>query len=224
MTCSFPAYIDALLSARRDFDAIFDPTSIGNIPIDSIFTMALVNGLPEDFRYMKDKLYSEDLHKAFPKFDVIYKAMQTYDLNKKKARPSSASSTHPSPTVLAATSGTPTDTLPICNTCHLPFPKVISRTTGKPFTRCASCSLKAKTVATATTVPIAPTPQQIISAQSQIKKAQAVLLTENVDLKVTSTTDPIPSPASRSADSLTATTTTATATSQESPAEEPTRP
>ena len=229
MTGSFAAYMDALLSARRDFDAIFDPTSTGNMPIDNIFTMVLVNGLPEDFRYMKDKLYSEDLHEAFPKFDVVYKAMQTYDLNKKKARPSSASSTHPSPTVLAATSSTPTGTLPICNTCHLPFPKVISRTSGKPFTRCASCSLKAKTAATAT-VPIAPTPQQIISAQSQIKKAQAVLLAANVDLKVTSTTEPIPPSTPHSADSLNQYmqsnhySLTATASFPAPPAEELTRP
>ena len=51
MTGSFPVYIDALLSVRRDLYAIFNPTSTGNMPIDNIFTMVLVNGLLEDFRF-----------------------------------------------------------------------------------------------------------------------------------------------------------------------------
>jgi len=42
--------------------------------------MVLVDGLPEGFRYMKDKLYSEDLNGAFPKFDevVLYSQLTSY--------------------------------------------------------------------------------------------------------------------------------------------------
>jgi hypothetical protein len=69
MTGTFAACSDALSNARLTFDAIFDPTVTGTMPIDKIFTMMIVNGLPERFRYMKDRLYSQDLNGAFPTYD-----------------------------------------------------------------------------------------------------------------------------------------------------------
>ena len=66
MIDTFVVYSDALSNARLTFDAIFDPTATGTMPIDNIFTMIIVNGLPERFRYMKDRLYSQDLNGAFP--------------------------------------------------------------------------------------------------------------------------------------------------------------
>jgi hypothetical protein len=195
-TGTYAAYTDHLLNNRRTFDAIFDPTASGMIPIDNIYTMVLVNGLPESFRYMKDKLYSEDLNGAFPKFDEVRKSMQTYDLNKHKVDVSITPVVPNSPTILAATTDT---TSPICNTCNKPFPRTISRTTNKPFTRCISCSYKARnlvppTVTTPAPTPqqmLAPTQQQITQAQGQLKKAHAVLLAANLNYKVP---DPVPAP------------------------------
>jgi len=70
MTGTYAAYTDHLLNSSQS-RRTFDPTASGMIPIDNIYTMVLVNGLPESFRYMKDKLYSEDLKGAFPKFDEV---------------------------------------------------------------------------------------------------------------------------------------------------------
>jgi len=39
MTGTFIAYSDALPNAHLTFDAIFDPSATGTIPIDNIFTM-----------------------------------------------------------------------------------------------------------------------------------------------------------------------------------------
>ena len=75
MIGTFAAYSDALSN-----DAFFDPTATDTMPIDNIFTMMIVNGLPERFRYMKDRLYSQDLNGAFPTYDEVHLAMQTYDL------------------------------------------------------------------------------------------------------------------------------------------------
>ena len=87
MTGTFAAYSDALSNARLTFDAIFDPKATGTMPIDNIFTMMIVNGLPERFRYMKDRLYSQDLNGAFPTYDEVHLAMQTYDLNNRSVEP-----------------------------------------------------------------------------------------------------------------------------------------
>ena len=122
--------------------------------------------------------------------------MQTYDLNNRSVEPLSA--TPSGPTIFAAT----TDVQPICTICRKPFPRVLSKVSGLPFQRCQPCNYKARnpTVATA---PTAPTPAQVITAQGQLKKAQAVLLAAKVDYKVTSETEPlIPPPTSRDADSL----------------------
>jgi hypothetical protein len=54
LTSTFAAFSDALSDERLTFDGIFDPTSTGTMSIDNIWTMMLVNGLPERFRYMKD--------------------------------------------------------------------------------------------------------------------------------------------------------------------------
>ena len=185
-TGTFATYSDALSNARLTFDAIFDPTATGTMPIDNTFTMMIVNGLPVRFRYMKDRLYSQDLNGAFP----------TYDLNNRSIEPPSA--TPSGPTILAAT----TDVQPICTICRKPFPRVLSKVSGLPFQRCQPCNYKARnpTVATAPTV---PTPAQVTTAQGQLKKAQAVLLAAKVDYNVTSATEPlIPPPTSRDADSL----------------------
>ena len=214
MTGTFAAYSDALSNARLTFDAIFDPTATGTMPIDNIFTMMIVNGLPERFRYMKDRLYSQDLNGAFPTYDEVHLAMQTYDLNNRSVEPPSA--TPSGPTILAAT----TDVHPICTICRKPFPRVLSKVSGLPFQRCQPCNYKARNPTPAPTV---PTPAQVTTAQGQLKKAQAVLLAAKVDYNVTSATEPlIPPPTSRDADSLnrymqsqnySLTATTATATS-----------
>jgi hypothetical protein len=98
--------------------------------------------------------------------------MQTYDLNNRSVEPLSA--TPSDPTILEAT----TDVQPICTICRKPFPRVLSKVSGLPFQRCQPCNYKARnpTVATAPTV---PTPAQVITAQGQLKKAQAVLDAQN---------------------------------------------
>jgi hypothetical protein len=194
LTSTFAAFSDALSDERLTFNAIFDPADTGTMSIDNIWTMILVNGLPERFRYMKDRLYSQDLNGAFPQYEEVHLAMQTYDLNNRGVEPTPM--TPSGPTVLTAT----TDAQLICTLCHKPFPRTISKVSGKPFQRCSPCNYKARNPVPAVT-PV-PTPAQVITAQSQIKKAQAVLLAANVDLKVTSASDPIPPPAPRTADAL----------------------
>ena len=192
MTDTFAAYSDALSNARLTFDAIFDPKATGTMPIDNIFTMMIVNGLPERFRYMKDRLYSQDLNGAFPTYDEVHLAMQTYDLNNRSVEPISA--TPSGPTILTAT----TDVQPICTICRKPFPRVLSKVSGLPFQRCQPCNYKARNP----DVTLVPTPAQVITAQGQLKKAQAVLLAAQVDYKITNTDTLIPPPTTRDVDSL----------------------
>jgi len=154
------------------FDAIFDPTVTGTMPIDNIFTMMIVNGLPERFRYMKD------LNGAFPTYDEVHLAMQTYNLNNRSVKPPSA------------TPQVPPFLQPICIICRKPLPRVLSKVSGLPFQRCQPCNYKACNPTVATT-PAVQAPAQVTTAQGQLKKAQA------------SAAEPlIPPPTSRDADSL----------------------
>ncbi len=52
--------------------------------IENIITMVLINGLPDEFKYMKDLMFSKDLMGEFPDFKETLQAMMTYDLNKQK--------------------------------------------------------------------------------------------------------------------------------------------
>ena len=54
MTSSFAEYVDRLLAQKDSFIAIFDPDGTGMMAIDNIITMILVNGLSDEFKYMKD--------------------------------------------------------------------------------------------------------------------------------------------------------------------------
>ena len=84
MTSSFAEYVDRLLAQKDSFIAIFDPDGTGMMAIDNIITMILVNGLPDEFKYMKDLMFSKDLMGEFPDFKETLQAMMTYDLNKQK--------------------------------------------------------------------------------------------------------------------------------------------
>ena len=129
---SSPLYSDALSNAHLTFDAIFYPM--------------IVDGLPERFRYMKDRLYSQYLNGAFPTYDEVHLTMQTYDLNNNRSV-ESPSLTPSGPTILAAN----TDAQPICTICRKPFPRVLSKVSDLPFQSCQPCNYKARnpTVATA---------------------------------------------------------------------------
>jgi hypothetical protein len=187
MTGTFAAYSDALSNARLTFDAIFDPTATGTMSIDNIFTMMIVNGLPERFRYMKDRLYSQDLNGAFPKYDEPRHADVRPQQQERRTTLSDPLRSHHFCSYYR------------CATYlhHLP-----QAPPQRPLQSCQPCNYKARnpTVATAPTV---PTPTQVITAQGQLKKAQAVLLAAKVDYKVTSDPEPlIPPPTSRDSDSL----------------------
>ena len=54
MTTTFTDYIDQLLAQKDAFTAIFDPEGTGMMAIENIITMVLINGLPDEFKYMKD--------------------------------------------------------------------------------------------------------------------------------------------------------------------------
>ena len=77
MTSSFAEYVDRLLAQKDSFIAIFDPDGIGMMAIDNIITMILVNGLPDEFKYMKDLMFSKDLIGKFPDFKETLQAMMT---------------------------------------------------------------------------------------------------------------------------------------------------
>ena len=71
--------------------------------------MILVNGLPDDFKYMKDLMFSKDLMGEFPDFKETLQAMMTYDLNKQKVDVPSAIEAPPGPTILSASTTVPTN-------------------------------------------------------------------------------------------------------------------
>jgi hypothetical protein len=60
--------------------------------IDNIITMILVNGLPDEFKYMKDLMFSKE----------TLKAMMTYDLNKQKVDVLPTLAVPPGPTIMSA--------------------------------------------------------------------------------------------------------------------------
>jgi hypothetical protein len=199
MTTTYAAYSDDLLSRRQTFNALFDPKGKGTVTIDDLFTIALVNGLPDSqFQYMKDRLYAEDLRDHFPKFADVNMAMKTYDLNRQKAKDSllPPPTAPPGPTVMAAIA----PAKPICTNCNKPFNSVISRISGKPFTICQPCSFKKKQELASAPTPV-PTPEQLRVAQSQYKKAQATILAAGVPLTLP-TTPSVPLPTKPTAEFL----------------------
>jgi len=72
--------------------------------IENIITMVLINGLPDEFKYMKDLMFSKDLMGEFPDFKETLQAMMTYDLNKQKVDDVSTIVVPPGPTILSANS------------------------------------------------------------------------------------------------------------------------
>jgi len=83
-TTTFTDHVDRLLGQKDAFTAIFDPEGTGMMAIENIITMVLINGLPDEFKYMKDLMFSKDLMGEFPDFKETLQAMMTYDLNKQK--------------------------------------------------------------------------------------------------------------------------------------------
>ena len=104
MTTTFTDYVDRLLAQKDAFTAIFDPEGTGMMAIENIITMVLINGLPDEFKYMKDLMFSKDLMGKIPDFKETLQAMMTYDLNKQKVEDSSTIVVPPRPTILTATS------------------------------------------------------------------------------------------------------------------------
>ena len=68
MTTTFTDYADQLLAQKDAFTAIFGPEGTGMMAIENIITMVLINGLPDEFKYMKDLIFSKDLMGAFHDF------------------------------------------------------------------------------------------------------------------------------------------------------------
>ena len=108
MTSSFAEYVDRLLAHKDSFIAIFDPDGTGMMAIDNILTMILVNGLPDEFKYMKDLMFSKDLMGKIPDFQATLQAMMTYDLNKQKVDVIPTIAVPPGPTIMSAATAVPT--------------------------------------------------------------------------------------------------------------------
>ena len=104
MTTTFTDYADQLLAQKDAFTAIFDPEGTGMMAIENIITMVLINGLPDEFKYMKDLMFSKDLMGAFHDFKETLLSMITYDLNKQKVEGVSTVVVPPGPSILTATS------------------------------------------------------------------------------------------------------------------------
>ena len=151
------------------------------MPIENIITMVLINGLPDEFKYMKDLLFSKDLMGAFPDFKETLQAMMTYDLNKQKVEDVSTVTVPPGPTILTATSSVGLKAE--CGICHKEFNATLRKSDGKRHPNCYPCNLKARQAKESAATN--PTPAQVASAQASLKKAQAVLLAAKVDYNVT---------------------------------------
>ena len=144
ITSSFAEYADRLLAHKDSFIAIFDPDGTGMMAIDNILTMILVNGLPDEFKYMKDLMFSKDLMGEFPDFQATLQAMMTYDLNKQKVDVTPTIAVPPGPTIMSAATAVPTASGQVkCSLCSKMFNKVLRRD-GKEFTNCYACSAKAR--------------------------------------------------------------------------------
>jgi hypothetical protein len=108
MTSSFAEYVNRLLAHKDSFIAIFDPDGTGMMAIDNIITRILVNGLPDEFKYMKDLMFSKDLMGEFPVFKETLQAMMMYDLNKQKVDVLPTVAVPPGPTIMSAATAIPT--------------------------------------------------------------------------------------------------------------------
>ena len=194
MTSTFAEYIDRLLAQKDSFIAIFDPEGTGMMSIENILTMILVNGLPDDFKYMKDLMFSKDLMGKFPDFKETLQAMMTYDLNKQKVDVPFATKAPPGPTILSASTTVPTNPAKTkCTVCHKMFPTTLRKDGGGAFTSCYSCSAEARearSVAAANPTPV------------QVEKAQAVILAANVAAKGPTSDSTIPPPTQRETSSI----------------------
>jgi hypothetical protein len=140
MTTTFTDYVDRLLSQKDAFTAIFDPEGTGMMTIENIITMVLINGLPDEFKYMKDLMFSKDLMGEFPDFKETLQAMMTYDLNKQKVDDSSTIVVPPGPTILTTTStvGLKAE----CGICHKEFNATLRKSDGKRHPNCYLGKLK----------------------------------------------------------------------------------
>jgi len=149
--------------------------------IENIITMVLINGLPDEFKYMKDLMFSKDLMGEFPDFKETLQAMMTYDLNKQKVDNVSTIVVPPGPTILSANStvGLKAE----CGICHKEFNATLRKSDGKRNPNCYPCNLKARQAKESSAAN--PTPAQVASAQASLKKARAVLLSTKVDYNVT---------------------------------------
>ena len=192
MTNSFTDYVDKLLAQKDAFVAIFDPEGTGVMAIENILTMVLVNGLPDEFKYMKDLMFSKDLMGAFPDFKETLQAMMNYDLNKQKVDVAATIEVPPNPTILTATSIVGIKAP--CSVCNKIFNATLRKVDGKRHTQCFPCNLKAKEARDSArdSAVATPTPTQVASAQASLKKAQAVLLaarviTSTLQINLTST-------------------------------------
>ena len=134
MTTTFTDYLDRLLAQKDAFTAIFDPEGTGMMAIENIITMVLINGLPDEFKYMKDLMVSKDLMGEFPDFKETLQAMKVED--------SSTIVVPLGPTILTATStvGLKAE----CGICHKEFNATLRKSDGKRHPNCYSCNLKAR--------------------------------------------------------------------------------
>ena len=158
--------------------------------------MILVNGLTDEFKYMKDLMFSKDLMGEFPDgpdFEETLQAMMTYDLNKQKVEVLPTILVPPGPTIMSASTTIPTTSGQIkCGLCSKMFNRVLRRD-GKEFTNCYACSAKARE----TRLAAAANP-----TTAQVKKAQAVILAANVAAKIPSSDPIIPPPTQRERDAI----------------------
>jgi len=96
------------------------------IAIDNIISMILVNFLPDEIKYMKDLMFSNDLMGEFPDFKETLKAMMTYEFNKQKVDVLPTVVVPPGPTIMSAATAIPTTSTQVkCGLCSKMFNKVL---------------------------------------------------------------------------------------------------
>jgi hypothetical protein len=165
MTTTLTDYVDRILAQKDAFTAIFDPEGTGVMAIEIIITMVLItmvliNGLPEEFKYMKDLMFSKDLMGEFPDFKETLQAMMTYDLNKQKIEDVSTVVVPPGPTILTATLSVGLKAE--CGICHKEFNATLRKSDGKRHPNYYPCNLKARQAKES--VAANPTPAQVAGA------------------------------------------------------------
>ena len=177
-TGSFSAYKDAILQHRTTIQSLFDPRATGNISIDDMCTIVFLNGLStSSFEYPINRIHTETDAGEVPNFKDVVAVMTKYDLHKRSVTDATSTPVPvplpPGPAILTAT-----QSLPLCTDCNKPFPLVLSKISGKPFSLCYNCNKK-RNLSTSSTLPpsvVPPSAQQIKQAQANITKAQATLL------------------------------------------------